>query len=308
MDRRKFLKLTASAALTASVLPHDLVAKSFSKKLNFVFILIDDMGWTDTGCYGTTFYQTPNIDRLAAQGMRFTNAYAACPVCSPTRASILTGKYPARLNLTDWIPGRQNNGPRPDEKLIGPRFAQQMSLKEFTLAEALKEAGYATGFIGKWHLGDEMYYPEYQGFDINIGGISYGLPIGGYFSPYKNPKLTDGPKGQYLTDRLTDEALKFLDENKNKSFMLYLSHYAVHTPLESKKDLTEKYQAKADKLPPPNGPRFTPEGDVETRQIQDHAVYAGMVQSVDESVGRVMRTLEDLGLSQRGVDDASRGP
>jgi arylsulfatase A-like enzyme len=297
INRRNFLKLTASAALTASALPHDLVAKSFSKKLNFVFILIDDMGWTDTGCYGTTFYQTPNIDRLAAQGMRFTNAYAACPVCSPTRASILTGKYPARLNLTDWIPGRQSNGPRPDEKLIGPRFAQQMELKEFTLAEALKEAGYTTAFIGKWHLGDEMYYPEYQGFDINIGGISYGWPIGGYFSPYKNPKLKDGPKGQYLTDRLTDEALKFLDENNGRPFLLYLSHYAVHTPLESKKDLTEKYQAKADKLPPQQA-RFVPEGDIETRQIQDHAVYAGMVQSVDESVGRIMEKLDRLGLAE----------
>jgi arylsulfatase A-like enzyme len=297
MNRRKFLKLTASAVLAASVFPHALFAKSLSKKLNFVFILIDDMGWTDAGCYGAAFYETPNIDKLAAQGMRFTNAYAACPVCSPTRASILTGKYPARLNLTDWIPGRQSNGPRPDEKLIGPRFAQQMSLKEFTLAEALKEAGYATAFIGKWHLGDEMYYPEYQGFESNIGGISYGWPVGGYFSPYKNPKITDGPKGEYLTDRLADEALKFLDENSDKPFLLYLSHYAVHTPLESKKDLTEKYQAKADKLPQPQT-RFAPEGDVETRQVQDHAVYAGMVQSVDEGVGRIMEKIDRLGLAE----------
>jgi len=302
MKRREFLKLTASTAVAAFV-PRAVLGsdESGSKKTNFVFILIDDMGWTDAACFGSKFYETPNIDKLASQGMKFTNAYAACPVCSPTRASILAGKYPARMNLTDWIPGRQSKGPRPCEKLIGPSFNQQMALKELTLAEALKEAGYTTCFVGKWHLGDEMYYPEYQGFDINIAGISYGWPIGGYFTPYKNPKLEDGPEGEYLTDRLTDEALKFLDDNGNKPFLLYLSHYAVHTPLESKKNLTEKYEAKAAELPAPQSPRFLPEGDKKARQVQDHPVYAGMLQSTDESVGRIMKKLEELGIADNTV-------
>ncbi len=301
MKRRDFLKAAgwaaASLAIPGCADKSKLGPTCRRKRLNFVFMLIDDMGWTDAGCYGSTFYETPNIDNLAAEGMRFTNAYAACPVCSPTRASILTGKYPARINLTDWIPGRQAHGPRPDEKLIGPRFSQQMQLKELTLAEAFKDAGYATCFIGKWHLGDEMYYPEYQGFDINIAGISYGWPVGGYFSPYKNPKIKDGPQGEYLTDRLTDEALKFLTQNKDKPFLLYLSHYAVHTPLQSKKELTEKYQKKVAEMPPPKGPRFLPEGKKEARQVQDHAVYAGMIQSTDESLGRISKKLKDLGLA-----------
>jgi arylsulfatase A-like enzyme len=302
MNRRDFLRFAGSAAAT-TVLPGFVFGtdKQPDKKLNFVFILIDDMGWTDAECYGSTFYETPNIDKLASQGMRFTNAYAACPVCSPTRASILAGKYPARMNLTDWIPGRQSNGPRPDEKLISPKFRQQMPLKELTIAEVLKQAGYATCFVGKWHLGNEMYYPEYQGFDINVAGISYGWPTGGYFSPYKNPKIKDGPEGEYLTDRLTDESLKFLDENKDKPFLLYLSHYAVHTPLQSKENLTEKYKAKVDNLPPAKGLRFAPEGQKQARQVQDHPVYAGMIQSTDESVGRVMKKLEELGVADNTV-------
>jgi arylsulfatase A-like enzyme len=301
-NRREFLKLTASAAVAAFV-PRAVLGsgESGSKRTNFVFILIDDMGWTDAGCYGSKFYDTPNIDKLAAEGMRFTNAYAACPVCSPTRASILAGKYPARMNLTDWIPGRQANGPRPDEMLIGPRFNQQMLLTEVTVAEAFKQAGYSTAFIGKWHLGDEMYYPEYQGFDVNIAGISYGWPVGGYFSPYKNPKIKDGPKGEYLTDRLTDESLKFIEQNRHKPFLLYLSHYAVHTPLQSKNDLTEKYKAKAAKLPEPKDPRFAPEHDRLARQVQDHPVYAGMIRSTDQSAGRIMKKLQDLGLADNTV-------
>jgi arylsulfatase A-like enzyme len=302
MNRRDFLKAAgwaaASLAIPGCAAESKLSPTYRHKRLNFVFMLIDDMGFKDAGCYGSTFYETPHIDNLAAEGMRFTNAYAACPVCSPTRASILTGKYPARINLTDWIPGRQANGPRPDEKLIGPRFSQQMLLKELTLAEAFKDASYATCFIGKWHLGDEMYYPEYQGFDKNIAGISYGWPVGGYFSPYKNPKIKDGPQGEYLTDRLTDEAIKFLTQNKDKPFLLYLSHYAVHTPLQSKKELTEKYQNKVAEMPPPKGPRFLPEGKKEARQVQDHAVYAGMIQSTDESLGRITKKLKDLGLTE----------
>ena len=290
MNRRDFLKLTASTLATAS-LPSFVSAadKQSAKKFNFVFILIDDMGWTDAGCYGSTFYETPNIDKLASQGMRFTNAYAACPVCSPTRASIMTGKYPARLGITQWIGA-------PDKPT---KYVHNMPLEEITIAEAFKEAGYATAFIGKWHLGEEeKYYPEKQGFDINKGGWRAGHPWEGYFSPYGNPKLEDGPQDEYLTDRLTDESLKFLDANKDKPFLLFLSHYAVHTPLQAKENYIEKYKAKAANLPPPKGPEYlNEENNIKTKLIQDNPIYAAMIQSTDESIGRVMDKLEELGVA-----------
>ena len=271
------------------------------RRTNVILILADDLGWTDLGCYGTPFYETPNLDRLAAQGMRFTDAYAACPVCSPTRASIMAGKYPARLGITQWIGGP--NEPTP--------YRHYLPLEEVTIAEALKKAGYATGFVGKWHLAppgqDNVadFYPDHQGFDVNIGGDWSGSPPT-YFWPYEKSKRrldmlpTGGQKGEYLTDRLTDESLKFLEANKDKPFLLYLSHYAVHTPLEAKPELADKYKAKADKLPPSRDPKFTTMyGRYTTRQTQDSPVYAGMVQSVDESVGRVLKKLDELGLGGR---------
>jgi arylsulfatase A-like enzyme len=253
------------------------------------------MGWMDAGCYGSSFYETPNIDGLAGEGMRFTDAYAACPVCSPTRASIMTGKYPARLKLTDYLKGRRRG------KLNPADYLDQMPLEEFTIAEALKEGGYATGFVGKWHLGDKPYYPEHQGFDVNIGGTRSGMPRSYFYPQWRSNPPIEGRDGEYLTDRLTDESLRFLEANSNKPFLLYLSHYAVHTPLQSKKKLTAKYKAKAKNLAPVKGPRFVPEGEREARQVQDHPVYAGMVQSVDESVGRVMKKLEELGVADNTV-------
>ena len=304
MNRRDFLKAaSAGAALFAcGGASASLGTGRAPARPNFVFFLIDDLGWADLGCYGSTFYETPNIDRLAAQGMRFTNAYAACPVCSPTRASIVTGKYPARLGITQWIGGP--NEPTP--------YRHYLPLEEVTIAEALKEAGYATGFVGKWHLstrGEDrfQYYPDRQGFDVNIGGDWSGAPPT-YFYPYKKGNRTlesmpaGGQEGEYLTDRLTDESLKFLDANKDKPFLLYLSHYAVHTPIESKPALTEKYQDKAKTLPPQDGPHAQPVyGRYKTRMVQDNAAYAGMVQSVDESVGRVMDKLEALGLENNTI-------
>jgi arylsulfatase A-like enzyme len=257
------------------------------------------MGWKDLGCYGSTFYETPNIDRLASEGMRFTDAYAACPVCSPTRASIVAGRYPARLGITQWIGGP--NEPTP--------YRHYLPLEEVTIAEALKEAGYATGFVGKWHLAppgqDNVadFYPDRQGFDVNIGGDWSGSPPT-YFWPYEknNRALKTMPPGgqeeEYLTDRLTDESLEFLDANKDRPFLLYLSHYAVHTPIEAKPALTEKYQAKAAKQLDAKEPKFvTVYGRYRTRQVQDNPVYAGMVQSVDECVGRVLKKLEELGVA-----------
>ena len=275
MKKRIFsmLPLALPVALSAADAPKP------AAKPNIVFILIDDMGWTDVGCFGSTIYKTPNIDKLAAQGMRFTDAYAACNVCSPTRASILTGKYPARLHLTDWIPGHDN----PNAKLSIPDWTMHFPLEETTLAEALKPAGYVSACIGKWHLGDESYYPEKQGFDVNIGGNHKGSP-NSYFSPYKNPKLTDGPNGEYLTDRLASDAENFIKANKNKPFFLYLSNYAVHVPLQAKKEYVDQYVACG----------LSPKG-------QNSATYAAMIESVDDGVGRVMKTLDDLGIAENTV-------
>jgi arylsulfatase A-like enzyme len=264
-----------------------------SRPPNIVFILADDLGWRDLGCYGSSFYETPHLDRLAAQGMRFTQAYAACHVCSPTRASILTGKYPARLHLTDWLPGRPD---RPDQKLNRPVILQQLPLEEVTVAEALKKGGYRTAFIGKWHLGGPEFYPDKQGFDLNVGGCQLGHPPS-YFSPYNIPTLTDGPKGEYLTDRLTDEAIRFIEAAKDRPFFLYLSHYAVHNPMQARPELIAKYRAKAARLVSA-GPRFVVDSGRQVRQVQDHPTYAAMIESLDQGVGRIVRKLEDLGLTR----------
>jgi len=267
--------------------------------LNVVFLLVDDLGWADVGAFGSRFYETPNIDRLVADGMRFTNAYAAAPVCSPTRASILSGKYPARMDTTDWF-GADRAGP-----LLPAAYVPQLPLEEVTLAEAFKEAGYSTAFVGKWHLGDRPYLPENQGFDRNVAGDKWGAPPT-YFFPYekldspgwgRSLDLPGGKEGEFLTDRLTDESLEFLDASRDAPFLLYLSYYAVHTPLMTRPELQAKYEEKRAALPPPGGPRFRPEGPRENRQVQDHPVYAGMVQSVDESVGRVLARLAELGVA-----------
>ena len=275
-------------------------AESTTSKPNIVFILADDLGWADLGCYGSTFYETPNLDRMANEGMRFTDAYAACNVCSPTRASILTGKYPASMGITSHIGLPQPDKWRKNTPLLPASYKEHLDLNEITLAEAMKAAGYRTAFIGKWHLGyDEQYYPEHQGFDVNIGGYGKGQPPS-YFSPYRIPNLSDGPKGEYLTDRLTDEALKIMEESKDKPFLIYLSHYAVHTPLRAKQELIAKYKAKAEKL---NGrdTEFADDRGVSTRQVQSHAVYAAMIESLDDSVGRIMDKLREWDLETNTI-------
>lgn len=257
---------------------------------NIVVILIDDLGWKDLGCYGSDYYRTPNIDRLADQGVRFTDGYAACAVCSPTRAALLTGKYPARLMLTEWLPsGRWD----PKSKLRSGRFLRALPLEEITLPEALHEAGYRSCIVGKWHLGGEPFNTAiHHGFDVAIAANDHGNP-GDYFFPYEGSwkipttklkatwRVIDGGEpGEYLTDRLTDEAIGFMEQNREKPFFLYLSHYAVHTPLQAKKEMVGKYEA----VPEP--------------ERQGKPVYAAMIESVDESVGRVMTSLEDLGLAE----------
>lgn len=277
---------------------------SHARKPNFVFFLVDDLGYMDIGANNpNTFYETPNVNRLASEAMRFTNGYAANPVCSPTRYSIMTGKYPSRVDATNFFSGR-----RPGKFLPAP-LNDKMPRSEITLAEALKGAGYKTAFLGKWHLGTtEEYWPEAQGFDINVGGHHRGSPPGGYFSPYKNPRLENGPKGEHLTKRLTDESLKILDQFKNEPFLMYLSFYTVHTPLQAPKDLVAKYKAKAERLGLNGKTEFADEEQNlpidkkrQVRILQKHATYAAMVESMDTNVGRVLTRLKELGLEKDTV-------
>ena len=281
MQRRDFLKNTSKAILAGILAAPPLFVNCgvTRRKPNFVFILIDDLGWTDLSCFGSEVYETPNIDQLAAKSMKFTNAYAACTVCSPTRASILTGKYPATLNLTDWIPGHA----LPHAKLQVPQFNQELPLNEITLAEVLSEAGYVSTSIGKWHLGHESFYPEEQGFDSNIGGTHKGQPPI-YFAPYNIPTLEEGPEGEYLTDRLADEAIQFIETNQERPFFLYWPHFAVHTPLQAKPELVDKYQQK-----------------MKPEQAQNNPTYAAMIESVDQAVGRIVEKLQQLNLSENTI-------
>ncbi|MDX1565760.1 MAG: sulfatase-like hydrolase/transferase, partial [Phycisphaeraceae bacterium] len=237
---------------------------------NFVVVVVDDLGWVDLACYGSKVYETPNLDALAARGVRFTNGYASHPVCSPTRAALMTGKNPARkeINITNWIPG----GRKKIEKLIVPELADDLPLEETTVAERLKAAGYSTWFLGKWHLGhDAAHWPEAHGFDVNVGGWSVGSPRGGYYAPYKNPRLKSGPKGEYLPDRLTDEAIALLEKrDRAKPFLLYLSYYTVHTPIQASKRHIDHYRQKIASMDFP-GPLSRPEGRGATRLRQSNA-------------------------------------
>ncbi len=226
------------AAVGSSVLADD------TRPPNVVFFLVDDLGWRDVGCYGSEFYETPNIDRLAAEGMLFTNGYASCPVCSPTRASLMTGKNPARLGVTAHIGDAQPHQWRRPTPLIPAPYVDHLDLAERTLAETLHDAGYATLNAGKWHLGfSDQHWPEYQGFDVNVGGWAQGGPFGGkqYFSPYGNPRLPDGPPGEHLPDRLATETVRFINTHRHKPFLAYVAFYSVHVPLVAREDLRQKY-------------------------------------------------------------------
>jgi arylsulfatase A-like enzyme len=297
-----------------------------AKSPNIVFFLVDDLGWSDVGCYGSTFYDTPHIDALAAEGVRFTDAYATCHVCSPSRASILTGKYPARLHLTDWINGRKDF---PFQSLRQPENRPALPLEESTLAEILKAHGYATGHFGKWHLGENPAGPLQQGFDLMVPQNWFkGWPKAGYHAPFQLDGISDQP-GDYLTDRLTEEALGFIEEHGDEPFFLYLSHFAVHDPIDGRPDLVEKYEDRLAQIEPPEGPGFILEGNpddpdpltrdeldqlltrpshsgfkvlpnrtVKIKQRQDNPQFAAMVEAMDESLGRVVAKLEELNLTK----------
>jgi arylsulfatase A-like enzyme/endonuclease/exonuclease/phosphatase family metal-dependent hydrolase len=273
------------------------------KPMNVVFILVDDLGFMDVGCNNpNTFYETPHVDRIAARGMRFTHGYAANPVCSPTRFSILTGKYPTRAGATNYFSGKRAG------RFLPAELHDRMPLEEVTLAETLRESGYATFFAGKWHLGPtEEFWPEHQGFDVNRGGIERGGPYGGnkYFSPYGNPRLADGPAGEHLPDRLATEAADFIAAHQDQPFFVFLSFYSVHTPLIARDDLRQKYEAKAAAMTFDAALEFAEEEQNlptdETRRvrmIQRHATYAAMVEAMDQAVGKVLDQLDRLGLAE----------
>lgn len=289
---------------------------------NIIFFLVDDLGWRDVASFGSEFYDTPNIDRLAQEGVKFTHAYAASHVCSPTRASIMTGKYPARLHMTDWLQGRRSYA---FEQLTSPDFLPALPHEEITIAEALKANGYRTAHIGKWHLGEDPYGPLQQGFDLRVPDWNKGWPNGGYYAPFELDGIADEP-GQYLTDRLTDFAEDFISEESEQPFFLYMSHFAVHDPIDGRPDLVAKYEARlasqASATSPPfilegnpddtnslsrqeldavisqenfAGYRVLPNRTVKIKQHQDNAQFAAMVEAMDESLGRLVDRLDELG-------------
>jgi arylsulfatase A-like enzyme len=265
--------LLSAAAATAPAIG------TAAERPNVILILADDLGWTDLACYGSDFYETPHLDRLARDGMRFSQNYSACTVCSPSRAALMTGKYPARLHITDWIPGAMPDNP----KLLVPDWTKYLPLEEKTLAEQFKEAGYQTASIGKWHLGTEPYYPDKQGFDVNIAGTDKPQPTR-YFAPWNIPTLTEGKRGDYLTDRLGDEAVAFIERSHSQPFFLYLAHFAVHTPIQAKPKMIEKYRSK-----------------LREGQTHTNAAYAAMLESLDATVGRVRSKLDELKIADRTI-------
>lgn len=269
------LLLIASAAAASADSPEPADNSSTqTTRPNIVFFLIDDLGWKDVGFMGSTYYQTPNIDRLAKSGMVFTSAYTCGPNCAPTRACLMSGQYSPRHGV--YTVGNSDRGNAKQRKLIPVKNTRVLRDDVVTLAESLQAAGYATAHFGKWHLGPD---PKTQGFAVNVGGNQAGAPPGGYFSPYRNRNLSNGPKGEYLTDRLTDEAIQFVNANKGKPFFLHFAHYAVHTPIQAKADLVEKYRKR--------------KGD----RNHNNPTYAAMIDSVDQSVGRMLKLLDERKLA-----------
>ena len=269
---------------------------------NIVVFLVDDLGARDVGCFGSSFYETPRIDRLAKEGMRFTTAYAACPVCSPTRASMMTGRYPQRSGITDYINTGGANQPdqwKRNTRLLPAPNADHLELSERTIAEELRNVGYATFFAGKWHLGGTGFLPSDQGFDINKGGMEWGSPKS-YFSPYGNRLLSDGPKGESLTLRLGEETCRFIGEHHDRPFFAYLSFYSVHIPLQAREELIAKYEAKAKGMKQP-GDEWGKERRSKVRLVQNNPVYAAMIEETDTAIGNVLDKLDELGLAKNTI-------
>jgi arylsulfatase A-like enzyme len=273
------------------------------KKPNVLFILVDDLGYHDLSIMGSKYYETPHIDRIASEGMIFAEGYANSQVCSPSRASIMSGKFPARHGITDWIGARTGEEWRKAgrfTKLLPPENGDHLPHEYTSLPEAMKEAGYKTFFAGKWHIGGKGSWPEDHGFDINKGGWDVGSPIGGFYAPWENPNLESGPDGESLTMRLAQETANFIEAHKDTTFFAFLSFYAVHSPLQTTKEKWAKYRQKAEDM-----------GIAETgfemgkflpiRQVQDNPLYAGLVETMDDAVGLVLKALDDLGLAENTI-------
>lgn len=297
MNKRFLQWIPMALAGLTSVLP----SAQAEPPCNILILLVDDLGQRDIGAYNPeTFYETPNIDRLATEGVLFSDGYAANPVCSPSRYSVMTGKYPTRAMLTNWLPGQRT------ERFRDAPLVENMELSEVTIAEMLRSAGYRTALVGKWHLGEsEAHWPEHQGFEINVGGWSKGRPDR-YFSPYKNPRLKDGPDGEYLPDRLARESSEILRKfhAEGKPFLLVHSFYEVHGPFQAPDELVEKYRRKAERLGLENKFGEEPQYHFRStqkrrvREVQSHPEYAAMMESLDRAVGTILGTLKELGLDQ----------
>lgn len=302
---RQSWSLTAATGVMIALVTLALSCKQGpeSDQPNVVLIVVDDLGWADTAVYGSQFYETPHINELAADGMRFTRAYAVSPVCSPSRSALLSGNHPARLNQTNWIPGGSNS---PDHRLLEVQDENHLPRSEETLAEALRRDGYVTAHMGKWHLGDEGHLPKDQGFDINVAGNRNGSPPE-YFWPYKrgNYQLDElaatGEEGEYLTTRLGTEAVEFIQGHRDRPFFLFLSHYAVHTPLQAPDSLVQKYRTKRDTMYWPERPVMGEEHGHKWLMQQRNPVFAAMIEAMDRTIGRVRTALQEAGVAEETV-------
>lgn len=308
-----FFGILATALLNSCSQKKTLALETKQTPPNVIFIIADDLGYTDIGVYGSGFYETPNIDKLANNSVRFTNGYANCPVCSPSRASFQTGKYPVNTGVTDWIKGRKSEvGTTPNDRWVVPDTEYDMKLSETTIAEALRGKGYTTAFFGKWHLGETAeFWPENQGYDVNIGGWKAGGPINsngnkGYFSPYGNPRLKDGPNGEYMPERLTNEAIGILKANTDKPVFMCLSYYLVHAKLQAKEDDIVIFKEKREKSGIMADQEFinsaswmkSASGDAKNyreRIKQGNPTYAAMIKALDDNVGRIINYLKETG-------------
>lgn len=279
------------------------LAEEPPQRPNVIFILADDLGWRDLSGEGSDYYESPQLDALAASGMRFTQGYATCQVCSPSRASIMLGQFPARHGITDWIGAATGTNWNRNDRVLPPEYVRRLPAQDVTLAEAFQDAGYRTFFAGKWHLGGEGSFPEDHGFDVNVGGHHRGSPPGGYFAPYNNPKMQSGPDGESLPLRLADETVGFIrqtHEANQQPFLAYLSFYSVHGPIQTTEPLWQKYQQKAVAQGLPKS-RFQIDRTLPVRQVQDCPIYAGMVEAMDRAIGRVLTTIEELGLAENTI-------
>lgn len=292
----------AVAFRNVRVKPAKTMTAAKPAKRNFVFILVDDLGCRDLGFEGSKFHETPNIDRLAASGMRFDQGYAACQVCSPSRASIMLGKATPRHGITDWIGAAHGMKWNRDDRVLPAEYVHNLPHEDTTLAEAFRDGGYSTFFAGKWHLGTKGSWPEDHGFMINKGGWDVGSPKGGFFSPWQNPRLESGPNGESLTLRLANETASFIESNQDKPFLAYLSFYTVHGPIQTTEELCNKYRDKAAEMGlTENDQRFQFRRRLPVRMVQDNPIYAGMVETLDTAVGIVMNKLKETGLDKNTV-------